>query len=116
MPLSYSEVESLFHLGRFEEITSEASAGLREIQRLQSCDHQVLVAESLLRTGRLESASQLARYILSRSDAVHRLARCRMILGTVARDLGRIDEAIENLQYSLHFARENGDIAQAARS
>ena len=116
MPLSYSEVESLFHLGRFEEISSEAAAGLREIQRLQSCDHQVLVAESLLRTGRLEPASQLARYILSRSDCVHRHARCRMILGTVARDLGRTDEAIESLQHSLHYARESGDIAQAARS
>ena len=108
MPLSYSEVESLFRLGRFEEIAADASASAREIQRLPSCDHQLLIAESLLRTGRLESAAQIARHLLSRVDYGHGRARCEMVLGTVARDLGRIDEAIEGLQHSLHLAREIG--------
>ena len=116
MPLSYSEVESLFRLGRFEEIASDDSTSIREIQKLPSCDHQLLVAESLLRTGKLESARHIARQLLSRADYVRGHARCEMVLGTVARDLGRIDEAIQTLQHSLHLAREIGDIAQAARS
>jgi len=116
MPLSYSEVESLFRLGRFEEITSDASTSIRDIQKLPSCDHQLLVAESLLRTGKLESARHIARQLLNRADYARGHARCEMVLGIVARDLGRIDEAIQTLQHSLHLAREIGDIAQAARS
>jgi DNA-binding NtrC family response regulator len=116
MPLSYSAVESLFRLGRFEEITADSVPSFREIQKLPSCDHQVLIAESLMRTGRLESASHVARHALGRPDFVRVHARCKMIHGSIARELGRIDEAIQSLQHSLHFAKENGDIAQAARS
>ena len=64
MPLSYSEVESLFRLGRFEEIAAGSTTSLRELQKLPSCDHQLLIAEAMARTGRLESASQVARQIL----------------------------------------------------
>jgi DNA-binding NtrC family response regulator/tetratricopeptide (TPR) repeat protein len=39
-----------------------------------------------------------------------------MILGIVARDVGRADEAIQRLQRSLHSAKENNDTSQAARS
>ena len=116
MPLSYSEVESLFRLGRFEEIASDNTSGLREIQRLPSLDHQLLIAEAMARTGRLESASHVARQIVSRPEYGPAHARCEMILGTVARDLGHIEEAVERLQRSLHSAKENGEVAQAARS
>jgi DNA-binding NtrC family response regulator len=39
-----------------------------------------------------------------------------MVLGLVARDIGRTDEAIQSLQRSLHSAKEGGDTTQAARS
>ncbi len=116
MPLSYSEVESLFRLGRFEEIAAGGMTSLRELQKLPSCDHQLLIAEAMARTGRLESASQIARQLLDRPEWTRGHARCEMILGTVARDLGRIEDALQSLQRSLHSARENGDTAQAARS
>ena len=61
MPLSYSEVESLFRLGRFEQIAADCAPAIKDVYRLPSYDHQLLIAESLARTGRLESASQLAR-------------------------------------------------------
>jgi DNA-binding NtrC family response regulator len=115
MPLSYAEVESLFRQGRFEQIAADG-AGVKELYRLPSYDHQLLVAESLARTGRLESASQLARHILSRPDCIRGHARCETILGTVARDLGRIEEAMQCLQRSLHSSKEYGDSAEAARA
>ena len=113
MPLSYSEVESLFRLGRFQEICTDSAGALRDVQRLPSYEHQLLIAESLARTGRLESASHVARQVIIRSDG-H--PRAEMILGIIARDLGRMDEALQSLQRSLHSAKEGGDIAQAARS
>jgi DNA-binding NtrC family response regulator len=116
MPLSYSEVEALFHLGRFEEIALDSASALREIQKLPSLDHQLLIAESLVRTGRIESANLLARQVLDRSELSRGHARCEMILGTIARDLGHIDDAIQLLQRSIHSAKEQGDLAQAARS
>ena len=116
MPLSYSEVESLFRLGRFEQIAADCAPAIKDVYRLPSYDHQLLIAESLARTGRLESASQLARDILNRPDCVRGHPRCEMILGIVARDLGRIEEAVQSLQRSLHSAKENGDSAVAARS
>ena len=116
MPLTYSEVESLFRLGRFNEIAADCGTALGEIQRLPSYDHQLTIAESLGRTGRLETASYIARQVLSRPDHVRGHARCEMILGTIARDLGRIDEAMQSLQRSLHAAKETSDISQAARS
>jgi DNA-binding NtrC family response regulator len=116
MPLSYSEVESLFRHGRFEEIASDNTSGLREVQRLPSLDHQLLIAEAMARTGRLESASHIARQIVSRPECGAAHAKSEMILGTVARDLGHIEEAVERLQRSLHSAKEKGEVAQAARS
>ena len=80
MPLSYSEVESLFRLGRFEQIVGDSAAALKDVFRLPSYDHQILIAESLARTGRLESASQLARHILNRADWSRGRARCEAIL------------------------------------
>ena len=65
MPLSYSEVESLFRLGRFQEICTDSAGALRDVQRLPSYEHQLLIAESLARTGRLESASHVARQVIS---------------------------------------------------
>ena len=38
-----------------------------------------------------------------------------MILGIIARDLGRMEEALQSLQRSLHSAKEGGDIAQAGK-
>ena len=116
MPLSYSEVESLFRLGRFGEIAADSSTTLRDVQRLTSCDHQLMIAESIARTERLETASHIVREVLRRSECVRDHARCEMILGTIARDLGRIDEALHRLQHSLHCAKEDGDTFQAARS
>jgi DNA-binding NtrC family response regulator/lipopolysaccharide biosynthesis regulator YciM len=116
MPLSYSEVESLFRLGRFQEIASDGTATVRELQKLPSQEHQLLIAESLARTGRLESATQLARHVLARSEWVRGHSRAEMILGIVSRDLGRTEDALQSLQRSLHSAKENGDIGQAARS
>ena len=114
MPLSYSEVESLFRLGRFQEIcTRQRRSPPGRTKSLPSYEHQLLIAESLARTGRLESASHVARQVISRSDG-H--PRAEMILGIIARDLGRMEEALQSLQRSLHSAKEGGDIAQAARS
>ncbi len=116
MPLSYSEVESLFRQGRFDQIVGNCAAALKDVFRLPSFDHQLLICESLAHTGRLESASQLARHILNRPDCTRGHARCEAILGTVARDFGHIEEAIQSLQRSLLSAKENGDSGQAARS
>jgi len=116
MSLSYSEVESLFNLGRFEEIAVDSASELRDVQKLSSLDHQLLIAESLVRTGRLESANLLARQLIGRSEFARGHGRCEMILGTIARDLGHTDEAIQRLQRSLHSAKEEGDLPQAARS
>jgi len=116
MPLSSSEVESLFRLGRFQEISNDGAATLREIQRFSSYEHQLLIAESLARTGRLESASHVARLVIDRQEWVRGHPRAEMVLGIVARDLGRTEEALQRLQRSLHSAKETGDVAQAARS
>jgi DNA-binding NtrC family response regulator/tetratricopeptide (TPR) repeat protein len=116
MPLSYSEVESLFRLGRFQEICTDIAGAFRDVQKLPSYEHQLLIAESLARTGRLESASQVARQVIGRSDCMRGHPRAEMILGIIARDLGRTEEALQSLQRSLHSAKEGGDIAQAARS
>jgi DNA-binding NtrC family response regulator len=116
MSLSHSEVESLFGLGRFGDIAADTIATLRDVQTLPSCDHQLMIAESIARTERFESASYIVREVLSRSDCVRDRARCEMILGIIARDLGRIGEALQRLQHSLHCAKENGDAFQAARS
>jgi len=116
MPLSYSEVESLFRLGRFQEISTDSAGALREVQKLPSYEHQLLIAESLARTGRLEPASHVARQVIGRPDWVRGHPRAEMILGIIARDLGRMEEALQSLQRSLHSAKEGGDVAQAARS
>ena len=116
MPSSYSEVESLFRLGRFQEICSDSAASLREVQKIQSYEHQLLIAESMARTGRLDAAGHVARQIIGRPEWVRGHPRAEMVLGLVARDIGRIDEAIQCLQRSLHCAKESGDTTQAARS
>jgi hypothetical protein len=53
MTLSPSTVESLFRQGRFDEIAADAADNLREALRNASVEHQMLLAESLARVGKL---------------------------------------------------------------
>ena len=70
MTLSHSAVESLFRLGRFEEIASDCASNLGSVHKLASADHQLVVAESMARTGRLDSARAIARSILRHPEHV----------------------------------------------
>jgi len=116
MSLSHSTLESLVRLGQFERIVSDSADGSGESHRSLSPDDQLVIAEAMARTGRLESAKGIARSILDRHEYINWHSKCEMILGLVARDLGRIDEAIQSLQHSVRLARERRDPAQAAHS
>jgi DNA-binding NtrC family response regulator/tetratricopeptide (TPR) repeat protein len=102
-----SLVESLYHLGRFKEITSIFD----KRPDLSFTNEQLLIiAEAMVRTGQIGRAKRIAVDLSHRLPPSPNHARCELILGLVARESGLVDQGLRRLQTSARLAKEAGDV------
>ena len=96
--------------GRFlEALAHLQSVRLRAGEALYDT-HQALLADTLQLTGDSRSAERLAKNLVQRTTVdPSTLARCRIVLGTIARDRRDIASCLEHFQRAGKYAAEAAD-------
>jgi DNA-binding NtrC family response regulator len=115
MSLSQTAVESFLRQGRFQDIVADWQPGGSGLGTIPA-EHRLAVAEALLRTGRIQAARTITTGVSEKGAPEHIRARCEMILGVAARELGFADEAIRRLHAAAKRAKDCGNVAYAAWS
>jgi len=83
----------------------EAMEFLKDVEMRGNPANQALLAELQMRTGEIDIARVSAQRLLLRPD-LNRLAqvRCHLVLGTISRDSGQLDDARSHYQRALDLA------------
>src|SRR5437762_4218684 len=114
--MSLQSAIELQRSGRFREAFQVIERG-----RFAPGDHiaqEVLKAELLQVLGRLSEARDHAWFLLKKSDRLPQADRssCETVLGCVAREEARIDDAITHLQRAIAAARSAKDLLRLCRA
>jgi DNA-binding NtrC family response regulator/tetratricopeptide (TPR) repeat protein len=71
-----------------------------------------LLAELQMRTGDLHSARDTAKRLLLQHKECASQIRCHFVLGTICRDIGKLDEARRHYERAIELAEDSQDIEQ----
>jgi len=113
MEFDLDKTRELFETGQFAAISRTLGSNLTHVYRLQA-QARSLLAHTLVYTGRLTLASDLARSI-DRSDvSLSSQSESHIVLGLVRKREGRIDDAYTEFQLAARLAKEGRDKSRAA--
>src|SRR5687768_10826567 len=114
MNLSHNAVELLSRQGRYQQIVSDCGLDPSRINRIESIEHRLTLADSLVKVGHLETGKAIVAKLLPTVAGGSARARCEAILGMIARHQGNLDEAIQRLQHAARLFKDDRNTEQAA--